>query len=526
MNVRGSAALWKAILVVLVGGAGFSISAQSKPNIIYIMSDDHDADAISIYNKALVKTPNIDRLANGGMRFTKAFVGNSICSPSRATLLSGQHSHANGIKDNRTPWDTARKHLCHIMHDAGYETALIGKWHLHSLPRGFDHWRILPGQGLYYNPKWIDMQGDTTEVKGYVTDITSDMAIDWIHKQRNKSKPFLMLLHHKAPHRNFYPKLKFLRQTSAVKYPEPSTLYADHTPRGAAWIAQRMTIAHDMTLVSDLKVDPRMISSVKGMKITDEMIREYDYFMNRVPDADRAEMKKIYESRAQDVKFYYRDTAMMLRLKYQWYMQDYIACVMAVDESVGAVLNHLVENSLQDHTVVMYTSDQGFYLGENGWFDKRWMYDVSMQTPLIIRYPGVIKSGAVSSVLVQNIDNAPTILGLAGVPIPADMHGVNLVPILTSEAKKLDRTSLYYHYYEYPVDHAVMPHIGIRTDDHKLIYFYTIDRWELYDLCKDPNESQNVYGELKYERIQKTMMDELIKAREKYNDREKAGTMK
>jgi arylsulfatase A-like enzyme len=511
----------KLCLLLLIPTA---LLGQQPPNIIYIMSDDHDADAISSYTNRLIQTPNIDRLAKEGVRFTRAFVGNSICGPSRATLLTGQHSHKNGMRDNHHPFDATQPTLLPIMHDAGYQTAVIGKWHLESYPSGFDYWKILPGQGLYHDPRMISMNGDTAEVKGYTTDVITDEALRWLNRRR-KDKPFILLLHNKAPHRNFMPRLKYLSVFSEKTIPEPASLYADMQTFGKARQQQRMRILDDLTLCTDLKIDPEFLNGVSGLTIDSADIKSYHSLMNRIPEKEREGLKKIYAERGKQFRQYHNDRKKLLALKYQWYMQDYLSCVASVDENVGRLLDYLDREQLAQNTVVAYTSDQGFYLGENGWFDKRWMYDVSLQIPLLIRWPAQVKPNTVNTTMVQNIDFAPTFVDLAGKKVPNWMQGLSLLPLLKDNQKTLSRKYLYYHYYEYPIDHAVAPHLGIRGERYKLIYFYTLDEWELYDLQEDPNEEKNLAPQKEFAAVLKKMREELIKARDKYDDHEPAGQL-
>jgi arylsulfatase A-like enzyme len=424
------------------------------PNIIYIMSDDHDAQAISAYDKTLIQTPGIDRIANEGIRFTRCFVGNSICSPARATLLTGQHSHKNGVKDNYTPFDGSRTTMPKLLQQAGYETALIGKWHLHSYPTGFSYWKMLPGHGRYYGSDFVDIKGDTNVINGYVTDVITNEAIDWL-KHRNTNKPFVLLVHHKAPHRNFLPPLKFLEQFHTKVFPEPATLYTDTAGHGSAWRIQTMSILHNMKLCSDLKVDPAYLQAIPQLKPDAGDSTWYVGLMNQIPEPDRSRMKAIYAERGKQLQQLKPAGNALLKLKYQWYMQDYLACIAAVDENVGRLLNYLDESGLTNNTAVIYTSDQGFYLGENGWFDKRFMYDVSLQTPLLIRWPKHIKPNTTTNVMAQNIDFAPTILDITKTPIPADMQGKSLLPVITGKQTNLNRPYIYYHYYEYPMRRAL-----------------------------------------------------------------------
>lgn len=500
-----------------------STSAQ-QPNIIYIMSDDHDADAISAYSKKLIQTPNIDRLAKEGIKFNNAFVGNSICGPARATLLTGQHSHKNGVIDNRKRFDSSRMSMPKLLQAAGYQTAVIGKWHLHSYPAGFDYWKILPGQGLYVNPRLIEMTGDTITQQGYATDVITDETIKWL-EQRDKSKPFVLLLHHKAPHRYFFPDLKYLEAFHTKTYPEPATLYADTINRGSAWHIQTMSILRDMQLCSDLKVDPAYVMDIPEYKPDSTQIAYYKAIMNRVPEKQRIRYKEIYAERGKLLRELRPTGKELLKYKYQWYIQDFLACVASVDENVGRILDYLDQKNLTKSTAVLYTSDQGFYLGENGWFDKRFAYDVSMQTPLLMRWPGQIKPGSVTNSMVQNIDYAPTILDIAGVPVPGWMQGLSLKQLVTNKKKTLNRNYLYYHYYEFVRDHTVIPHLAVRGTRYKLIYFYTVNEWELYDLKTDPQEQKNLIKNPAYQKTVQQMKAELLKLRDQYDDHEKAGEL-
>ena len=499
--------------------------AQQRPNIIYIMSDDHDNDAISAYNKQFISTPSIDRLAKEGIKFNKAFVGNSICSPARASLLTGQHSHKNGVKNNFTRFDSSKTTIAHLLKEAGYQTALIGKWHLHSYPTGFDYWRILPGMGQYFDTRMITMKGDTIIEKGYSAEVITDDAINWLNS-RDNNKPFALFFHHKAPHRNFVPALKYLEKYHLLTFPEPSTLYIDTNGRGSAWRIQTMSILKDMRLCGDLKVDPAYLADIPELKPTPEDIATYNAIMRRMPETDRKRFEEIYAERGRLIRDKKLSGKELLKYKYQWYMQDYLACIASIDESVGRLLQYLDEKNLSSNTVVIYTSDQGFYLGENGWFDKRFAYDVSMQTPLLVKWPGQIKPGTVSNTLVQNIDYAPTILDIAGGQVPSTMQGISIKPLLSGKQKDLPRKYLYYHYYEFARDHTVIPHLAIRSDRYKLIYFYSVEEWELYDLEVDPSEQKNLIKSASHQSILNQMMAELNKLRDLYDDHEPAGVLK
>lgn len=499
-------------------------SAQQRPNIIYIMSDDHDADAISAYNKSFIKTPNIDRLAKEGMLFKRNFVSNSICGPVRATLITGQHSHKNGVIHNRIRFDSSKLTLPKLMQQGGYQTAIVGKWHLHSYPTGFDYWKILPGQGLYFEPRLITMMGDTSTYHGYATDVITDEAIKWLDN-RDISKPFLLHLHHKAPHRYFFPPLRYIQEYHTKTFPEPPTLYADMEGHGTAWKLQTMSILPDMKLSSDLKVDPKYLMDIPALKPDSAEIAYYKAIFNRIPEPDRSAIKKIYEERGLLLQQLKPTGKELLKYKYQWYMQDYLACIASVDENVGRVLDYLDKNKLTSNTLVIYTGDQGMYLGENGWFDKRWMYDVSLQAPLLMRWPGNIKAGTVNTTLSQTIDYAPTILDAAGINIPSFMQGISLLAPLLHKIKMAPRNYLYYHYYEDKADHTVAKHLGIRGERYKLIYFYTLNEWELYDLKTDPQEQKNLVSSPAHKATLILMKAELMKLRDLYDDHEPAGEL-
>ena len=501
-----------------------SCFAQQRPNIIYIMSDDHDADAISAYNKTFIITPNIDRLAKEGMLFKNAFVGNSICGPARATLLTGQHSHKNGFKDNSSRFDSSKMTMPRLLQASGYQTAIVGKWHLKSYPVGFDFWNILPGQGLYFEPRFISMKGDTSTYHGYATDIITDEAINWLDR-RDKSKPFILFLHNKAPHRYFLPPLKYIEQYHTKIYTEPSTLNNDSIGHGTAWRLQTMSIYRDMKLSSDLKVDPKYLMDIPELKPDSAEIAYYNAVFNRIPEPDRSRIKEIYAERGKLLQQLRPKGKELLKYKYQWYMQDYMACVASIDENMGRTLDYLDKNNLTNNTMVIYTGDQGFYLGENGWFDKRWMYDVSMQAPLLVRWPGHIKAGSINTGMVQNIDYAPTFLATAGLTVPDWMQGVSILPLLTGKQKKLSRDELYYHFYEYKADHTVLEHLGVRGERYKLIYFYTVNEWEFYDIKTDPQEQHNLINSPTHQSVIKKMKADLVKLRDKYDDHEKAGIL-
>jgi arylsulfatase A-like enzyme len=463
---------------VTLSGCFESQSAAAKnrprPNIVFIMTDDHDRDALSCYGSKVNTTPNLDRLAKEGMLFEHCLCTNSICAPSRAVVLTGKYSHINGKIDNRNnPFDGSQQTFPKLLQSAGYQTAIVGKWHLRSAPTGFDYWNVLPGQGKYHNPEMIEM-GEKTKREGYVTDLITDYSIDWL-KGRDEDKPFCLVYQHKAPHRNWQPDDKHKDMYKGKEIPLPDTFDDDYSTRSDAAREQAMTIMDHLRVPSDTKVHPP-----EGL--------------------EGRELKK---------------------WKYQRYMEDYLACVASVDDNVGRFLDYLEESGLAENTVVFYTSDQGFYLGTHGWFDKRFMYEESLHMPLMVRYPGVVKAGSVNSEMVSNLDFASTFLELAGTDVPGDIQGDSLLPLLKGKTPDTWRKSFYYHYYEYPGAHSVKRHYGVRTERYKLIHFYyDIDAWELYDLKKDPNELNNVYGDPKNAGLVKKLKAEIKRLRKKYKDSE------
>ena len=513
-------------LLCLLYVVPFLCVAQERPNIIYIMSDDHDANAISAYNKTLINTPNIDRIANEGVLFNRSFVGNSLCGPARATLLTGLHSHKNGFIDNNSIFDGSQMTMPKLMQQAGYQTAIIGKWHLQSFPTGFDYWKIIPGQGVYHDPRMINMKGDTSTIKGYATEVITDEALQWLQQKRDVSKPFMLFLHHKAPHRSFFPILKYLEIYHTKTFPEPPSLYLDTAGRGSAWRLQTMGILPDMQLSSDLKVDPKYLMNIPWLKPEPNEIKYYQSQIDRLPIKDRQRILEIYAERGETIQKLRPIGKDLLKLKYQWYMQDYLACVASVDENVGKVLDYLDKSDLTKNTLVIYTSDQGFFLGQNGWFDKRWMYDVSMRSPFMARWPGHIAPRTVSNTMIQNIDYAPTFLDIAKIPVPSFMQGLSIKTVLENPAKTLPRKSLYYHFYEFNGAHTVLQHVGVRTDKYKLLYFYTVNEWQLYDLTKDPAELTNLVNKKSYQFVLGDMKKELIRVRGVYDDNIPAGELK
>jgi arylsulfatase A-like enzyme len=490
-----------------------SAEATKPMNIVYIMTDDHTAQMMSCYDKRYANTPNLDRIARDGVRFTNSFVANSLSGPSRACMLTGKHSHANGFTDNTTcVFDASQQTFPKLLQQAGYQTAIFGKWHLESLPQGFDTWEIVPGQGDYYNPDFIHQNGDTIQEKGYLTHLITDKSINWMENVRDKDKPFCILIHHKAIHRNWMADTADLKLFEDRNFELPNNFFDDYEGRPAA-AAQEMSIFKDMDVLYDLKMN-------RADK-TSRLKERYEAYYNRMDSAEKAAWDAFYNPIIED--FYSRVDSMsdkeLAEWKYQRYMRDYMKVVKSLDDNVGRVLDYLKEKDLLDNTLVVYTSDQGFYMGEHGWFDKRFMYEESMHTPLIMLPPkGYDKRGDIDE-MVQNIDYAPTFLELAGVEVPSDIQGESFLPLLKGEKLDKERDCLYYHFYEYPAEHMVKRHYGVRDDRYKLIHFYNdIDVWELYDLEKDPTEMHNIYGQPGTEDITKRMMQKLKAAQEKYDD--------
>ncbi|WP_319231493.1 sulfatase [Draconibacterium orientale] len=493
-----------AFLAIIGFGCTTSTKEERKqrPNIVFIMSDDHAYQAISAYGGPLAElapTPNIDRLAEGGMRFNQCMVTNSICGPSRATILSGKYSHLNGFIDNTggSHFDFSQNSYAKVLQKTGYKTAIIGKLHLGGTPTGFDYFDIFPGQGRYYNPTFINQEGEY-KMEGYTTEIITDKTINWLEGEKDSEQPFMVMMWHKAPHRTWEPGPNELGMYENTTFPEPETLFDDYNTRNAA-AKNNMTIAHTMFLDRDLKMTDQPRAG-----FTPEQQAEWDAVYQPIYEKFREENPTGKE---------------LVRFKYQRYMRDYLACISAVDKSVGQLLDYLKESGLDKNTIVIYSSDQGFYLGEHGWFDKRWMYKESLNTPLLVSWPGVVEAGSVNNDLVSNLDFAETLIDVAGAEIPAEMQGQSLLPILKGEMPEDWRDAHYYHYYEHPSEHAVMRHYGITTDKFKLIHFYyDIDDWELYDLEKDPMEMHNVYNDPAYADVQAKLHVQLEQLRKKYGD--------
>ena len=482
-----------AVLVPMPDSADAAEKVSKRPNILYIMSDDHASHAMSCYGSVINKTPNLDRIANEGIRFTNSFCTNSICGPCRAVVLTGKYSHLNGFIRNGNTFDGEQQTVAKLLRRAGYETAMVGKWHLKSDPTGFDFWHVLVGQGPYYNPPMKTPQG-VVEHEGYTTDVITDMALDYL-KNRDREKPFFLMYHHKAPHRNWQPGPKYLTLYDDVSLPEPDNLFDDWSDRGTAAHEQKMTVANDLNS-RDLKLEP-------PPGLTEEQLTTWN--------AAYDPKNKAF----QEAKLAGDD---LVRWKYQRYIKDYCRSIASVDENVGRVLDYLDESGLTDNTIVIYTSDQGFYLGDHGWFDKRFMYEESLRMPLVVRWPGHVKPGSVSDEIVLNLDFAETFLDAAGESIPDDMQGRSIRPILEGKTPHDWRPSTYYRYYEFPGGHSVQKHYGVRTQRHKLIFFHELEEWELFDLEKDPREMKSVYHDPAYAAVVKELKIELARLREHYKD--------
>ncbi|MBK8980346.1 MAG: sulfatase [Planctomycetes bacterium] len=456
--------------------AQLAAQVATRPNVLFIMADDHAAHALSCYGSRINETPNLDRIARDGMRFTNCFVTNAICGPSRAVILTGRYSHLNGFARNEGSFDGSQITFPKLLHDAGYATAMIGKWHLGSDPTGFDHWIVLPGQGRYVDPEFID-KGERRRIEGHCTDITTDLALDWLQHGRPADRPFLLMCHHKAPHRNWIPAERHREQWAGRAVPVPDTFDDDWSFRASPARSTSMTVAHHLTR-----------NDVKG-----------------VPPAGLgpAERARWFQQR---------------------YMEDYLACVQGVDEGVGRLLDWLDSSGLAANTIVVYTSDQGFFLGDHGWYDKRFMYEESLRVPLLVRWPGTVAPGSVCDALALNLDFAQTLLDACGVDAPtaadAVMQGSTLVPVLRAAGRAPDdwRRSVYYRYYEYPGVHDVRRHFGVRTDRYKLICYHDLGEWELFDLREDPHELASVHGDPRYAAVERALQAELAAVQRRYGD--------
>ena len=490
-----------------VAGCNSGKKEPPRPNILFIMSDDHAYQALSAYGHGLNQTPNIDRLAEEGALFTRACVGNSISAPSRATLLTGMHSHVHGKVDNRKPFNWDQPSFPKLMQANGYQTAMIGKIHLDGIPQGFDFSMVLPGQGQYYNPDFL-VDGERIRIEGYCTDIITDLTLDWLKNKRDSDKPFMLMYHQKAPHRNWQPAPEYLDLYEDINYEPPANFFDNYEGRGSAAREQEMEIAgharwgHDFKFLVDPNGDTTDIAAQ----------------LRRFTPEQREQWLSAYTPKNEAMKaanLTGRDLALW---KFNRYIKDYLRTIKSVDDGVGEVLDWLEENGLAENTIVIYTSDQGFFLGEHGWFDKRFMYEESFRTPLLVRYPKEIKAGTKIDKLVQNIDFAPTFLDYAGIEIPAEMQGESFRHLVSGRSKKW-RDAVFYSYYEFPAEHMVKRHYGIATERYKLMHFYyDVDEWEMYDLKTDPSEMKNIYNDRAYSKVRQELHKRLDQIREYYGD--------
>lgn len=504
------------MLLILFSCSQRDHTESDKPNIIFVMTDDHAFQAISAYGSDLIETPNIDRLANEGMLFQQAFVSNSICAPSRAVILTGKHSHINGHINNFSVFDSTQVTFPKLLQQNGYQTAIVGKWHLRSEPTGFDFWKVLPGQGHYYNPEFRTPDGIVQE-DGHVTELITDEAITYLDS-RDKGKPFMLMYQFKAPHRQWWPSPDDIGDFEDHKFPEPASLFDDYENRGTAAKEAEMRISDHMGLTLDNKIHPDIVEEAGYEESREIYPGIYLDVYSRLSEVQKEQWDDYYGPINEDFLANMPKGDELTRWKYQRYMEDYLGVARSVDRNLGRLLDYLDENRLTENTIIVYTSDQGFYLGEHGWFDKRFMYEESFRTPLIIRYPSQIKAGLENEDLVQNIDIAPTLLDVAGVEIPEEMQGESLVPLFDQQNEEW-RDALYYHYYEYPAEHAVKRHYGIRTNRYKLIHFYyDVNEWELYDLEIDPNEMTSVYGDPEYADVREELHQRLEELRSYYKD--------
>ena len=491
---------------------------QSRPNILFIFSDDHAVNAISAYGGPLAEvapTPHIDRLAKEGAIFLNSFCANSICGPSRANILTGKHSHKNGFMRNGNRFNGEQWTVAKELQKGGYDTAVIGKWHLGTTPTGFNHWEIFPGQGSYYNPVFIQMDGSRKREEGYATDLTTEKSIEWLDS-RDSEKPFFLMCQHKAPHRTFSPALRHLDSFDDVTIPEPSNLFDDYKNRSETLARNEMEIDRHFDWAYDAKVRKNERGDIKLPKPDRYGTPEY----NRMTPDQKTEWDKHFGPRNQqflaDFAAGKLDHKALVRWKYRRYMRNYLGTVKAVDEGVGKLLEYLEKKGIADNTVVIYSSDQGFFLGEHGWYDKRWMFEESFRMPFLIRWPGKIEPGSRPSGLIQNIDYASTFLEMAKIDMPegTKVQGRSFVPLMQGQDKGW-RKSLYYTYYEYG-EHRVPQHFGVRTDQHKLMYFPRTNEWNLFDLKADPTEMKSVYDEKGYEKIRKRLTAEFNRLRKHY----------
>lgn len=501
------------LLLLMIAENDVLSQTSKKPNIILIVSDDHAYQAISAYGSKLIRTKNIDRIGKEGAVMEKAYVTNSVCSPSRAVILTGKYSHVNGLRDNGTFFDSSQQTFPRLLQQAGYKTAVIGKWHLWSQPTGFDYWNILPAQGNYYNPAFIK-NGKDTAYTGYVTDLITDLSLNWM--EQNKDNPFCLLLFHKAPHRNWMPPLKYLDRFNDKTFPLPKNFYDDYKGR-LGLQRQQVTVAKALDIRYDSKIP---CDTCPVADINNWAPAEWQREIERLTPAEKniwdvayaREMAAFNKIKTDDER---------IRFQYQRYIEDYLRCVQAVDDNVGRVLDYLDKNKMADNTIIIYMSDQGFYLGEHGLYDKRFMYEESFRTPMLIRYPNHVKAGQRNNAYALNLDIAPSLMDWIGLPVPADMQGASMKKLLQEAKDDAWRKEIYYHYYERSF--GLTPHYGVKTGRYKLLHFYgAIDSWELYDLRNDKSEMHNLAGDLKYAAIMDQLKERIKYWQKYYNDPVKA----
>ena len=508
-----------AVLFFVCFSIAYSVIADEspkRPNILFIFSDDHATQAIGAYGSKINETPNLDRIANEGMLFRNSFCANSICGPSRACILTGKHSHLNGFRRNGNRFDGSQVTFPKLMQRSGYQTAIIGKWHLGSDPTGFDHWEVLPGQGNYYNPDFLQMDGSRKRFKGYCTDLITEKALTWLHSRGSDDRPFLLMCQHKAPHRNWSPPVRHYTLYDDLPIEEPQTLFDDYSGRNALLKQNEMTISNHMHWGHDMKLkgDNEFPKHFAGKHAN----REYD----RMTDEQKAAWDSAYEPKNRLFLNAMRGGKLsdkdVIRWKYQRYIKDYLRCVQAVDDSVGELLQYLDDAGLAKNTIVIYSSDQGFYLGEHGWYDKRWMFEESLQMPLMIRWPGVVDVDSESEALIQNIDYAPTFLEIAGVDIPESIQGDSMMELLRNDGAPDStwRDAIYYAYYENAGAHNVPVHDGVRTDRYKLMFYPRSRSWDLFDLEKDPTEMVSIHDDPNYANVLRGMKHRYHALRDHY----------
>jgi arylsulfatase A-like enzyme len=490
-----------------------------RPNILFVFTDDHAPHAIGAYNgwlKSVNPTPVIDKLARDGMLFVNSFCTNSICGPSRAVIQTGKHSHKNGFMNNGNTFDWNQQTFPKLLQKAGYQTAIYGKSHLKGKPLGYDDWAVLPGQGLYYNPDMIFPDGKK-RVDGYCTDVVTDLAVEWLKEKRSDKQPFMLMVQHKAPHRNWMPALRHLSLYDDVKIPEPPTLFDEWKDNAPGARLQELEIDRHMDLNYDLFVDLTPEFNQPPSQLRQD--RSAWHNMKRMSPEQLKVWRAHYAPRDEAFRKAKLSGKDLIRWKFQRYAKNYLRCVKGVDESVDRLQKELTRLGLDKNTIVIYSSDQGFYIGDHGWYDKRWMYEESLKMPLIVKWPGVIKPGSRETELVQNLDYAQTFLEIAGATQPKDMQGLSLVPLMKGEKPEKWRSEIYYHYYEYPSVHMVPRHYGIRTKRHKLMHFYQFkNEWEMYDLNKDPDELSNLYGKKETMKLQNKLKQRLKNLQNSYED--------